>query len=61
MRLPVAVVWGESDGIVDLAYGRAYAASFAGENDEGATFAVVREAGHQQPDRVTDLVPGEPA
>jgi pimeloyl-ACP methyl ester carboxylesterase len=62
VRLPVLVAWGESDGIVDVAYGRAYAASFAGENDEGATFAVIREAGHQpqleQPDRVADLVLG---
>ncbi|WP_329045960.1 alpha/beta fold hydrolase [Amycolatopsis sp. NBC_01488] len=60
VRLPVRVVWGESDGIADLSYGRAYAAAFAGENDEGAEFTVVREAGHQpqleQPDRVADLV-----
>jgi pimeloyl-ACP methyl ester carboxylesterase len=62
VRLPVTVAWGESDGIVDLAYGRAYAAAFAGEHDEGAKFAIVREAGHQpqleQPDRVADLVLG---
>ncbi|WIX98945.1 alpha/beta fold hydrolase [Amycolatopsis mongoliensis] len=62
VRLPVRVVWGESDGIADLSYGRAYAAAFAGENDEGAEFTVVREAGHQpqleQPDRVADLVLG---
>jgi pimeloyl-ACP methyl ester carboxylesterase/mannose-6-phosphate isomerase-like protein (cupin superfamily) len=60
VRLPVRVVWGESDGIVDLSYGRAYAAAFAGENDEGAEFTVVREAGHQpqleQPDRIADLI-----
>lgn len=62
VRLPVRVVWGESDGIADLSYGRAYAAAFAGENDEGAEFTVVREAGHQpqldQPDRVAELVLG---
>jgi pimeloyl-ACP methyl ester carboxylesterase/mannose-6-phosphate isomerase-like protein (cupin superfamily) len=60
VRLPVQVAWGESDGIVDLAYGRAYAASFAGEHDEGARFTVIREAGHQpqleQPERTADLV-----
>jgi pimeloyl-ACP methyl ester carboxylesterase/mannose-6-phosphate isomerase-like protein (cupin superfamily) len=60
VRLPVLVAWGESDGIVDLGYGRAYAASFAGENDEGATFTVIRKAGHQpqleQPEQVADLV-----
>lgn len=60
VRLPVLVAWGESDGIVDLGYGRAYAASFAGENDEGARFVVIRDAGHQpqleQPEQVADLV-----
>lgn len=60
VRLPVLVVWGESDRIVDLGYGRAYAASFAGENDEGARFTVVRGAGHlphlEQPEVVTELV-----
>ena len=65
VRLPVRVVWGESDGIADLSYGRAYAAAFAGENDEGAEFTVVREAGHQpqleQPDRVADLILGSVA
>jgi pimeloyl-ACP methyl ester carboxylesterase len=65
VRLPVRVVWGESDGIADLSYGRAYAAAFAGENDEGAEFTVVREAGHQpqleQPNRVADLVLGASA
>ena len=62
VRLPVQVAWGESDGIVDVAYGRAYAASFAGENDEGAKFTVIREAGHQpqleQPERTADVVLG---
>ncbi|MGW4525349.1 alpha/beta fold hydrolase [Amycolatopsis sp. NPDC004378] len=65
VRLPVRVVWGESDGVADLSYGRAYAAAFAGENDEGAEFTVVRGAGHQpqleQPDRVAELVLGTPA
>ncbi|MFD2419597.1 alpha/beta fold hydrolase [Amycolatopsis pigmentata] len=60
VKLPVHVVWGESDGIVDVAYGRAYAASFAGEHDEGAKFTVIREAGHQpqleKPGVVADLV-----
>lgn len=60
VRLPVLVGWGESDGIVGIGYGRAYAASFAGENDEGARFTVIRKAGHQpqleEPALVADLV-----
>ncbi|MTD59148.1 alpha/beta fold hydrolase [Amycolatopsis pithecellobii] len=60
VRLPVLVAWGESDGIVDLSYGRAYAASFAGDNDEGARFAIIRGAGHlpqlEQAERTTELV-----
>ncbi|MBS1180807.1 MAG: hypothetical protein H6Q99_687 [Proteobacteria bacterium] len=38
---PVLVLWGESDRIVDLAYGRRYAAAIA-----GSRFEVVAAAGH---------------
>lgn len=62
VRIPVSVIWGESDRIFDVGYGRAYAAAFAGENDEGAKFHIVREAGHlpqiEQPQRTLDLVLG---
>jgi pimeloyl-ACP methyl ester carboxylesterase len=40
IRVPTAVVWGEADRIVDLDYGRAYAAAL------GAPFTVVEGAGH---------------
>jgi pimeloyl-ACP methyl ester carboxylesterase len=55
IELPVLVIWGVADGIVDLAYGRAYANSFASAN-----FAMVEKAGHlpfmEQPEVTRDLV-----
>ncbi|GAA0253485.1 alpha/beta fold hydrolase [Cryptosporangium japonicum] len=39
--VPVHVVWGASDGIVDLAYGQAYADAIP-----GATFTVLPRTGH---------------
>ncbi|GGJ51656.1 alpha/beta fold hydrolase [Deinococcus roseus] len=51
VQVPVLVTWGESDGIVDLTYGQAYAAAFP-----QAQFVTIPEAGHQpqveQPDRL---------
>jgi flavin reductase (DIM6/NTAB) family NADH-FMN oxidoreductase RutF/pimeloyl-ACP methyl ester carboxylesterase len=41
IAVPSLVVWGESDGIVPVGYGRAYAAAL-----NGAPFSVVPEAGH---------------
>lgn len=41
MSRPVLILWGESDGIVDLEYGRRYAAAIAGSRLE-----VVGKAGH---------------
>jgi pimeloyl-ACP methyl ester carboxylesterase len=41
ITVPVLVVWGESDGIVDLEYGRAYAAAVP-----GARFLPIPESGH---------------
>jgi pimeloyl-ACP methyl ester carboxylesterase len=41
LHVPALVVWGESDGIVDLDYGRAYAAAIP-----GAVFEVLPETGH---------------
>ncbi|MBV9329603.1 MAG: alpha/beta hydrolase [Chloroflexi bacterium] len=47
---PTLVVWGDSDGLVSPAYGRAYA-----EAIPGARFELIREAGHypylEQPER----------
>jgi pimeloyl-ACP methyl ester carboxylesterase len=55
VKIPALVVWGESDGVIDTEYGRAFAASFP-----NAQFAVVPEAGHlpqiEQPDRLLNLV-----
>jgi pimeloyl-ACP methyl ester carboxylesterase len=52
---PVLVVWGESDGVIDPAYGRAYAEAFP-----NAHFELIPEAGHlpqiEQPERVLKLV-----
>lgn len=39
--IPVHVIWGESDGIVDVEYGRAYADAIP-----DATFTVLPESGH---------------
>jgi len=55
VRIPALVVWGESDGIVDADYGRAYAQSLP-----NARFALIPEAGHvpqiEQPERLLALV-----
>lgn len=41
LEIPTLVIWGESDGIVDTAYGRAYS-----EAIPGSRFAVLPDAGH---------------
>lgn len=41
LDLPVHVIWGESDGIVDPGYGRAYAATLP-----GSTFTLLPRSGH---------------
>jgi pimeloyl-ACP methyl ester carboxylesterase len=55
IRVPTLVVWGDSDGIADVEYGRAYAAAV-----EGAEFVVMDKAGHlpqlEAPDRLLPLV-----
>ena len=55
VTIPALVVWGESDGVVDPDYGRAYAQSLP-----NARFALIPEAGHlpqiEQPERLLTLV-----
>lgn len=55
IRVPTMVVWGESDGIADVQYGRAFAAAI-----KGAQFVVMDKAGHlpqlEAPDRLLPLV-----
>ena len=55
VRVPVLVVWGESDRVVTPDYGRAVAASFP-----HARFELVAECGHmpqiEQPQRLLELV-----
>jgi pimeloyl-ACP methyl ester carboxylesterase len=55
VRIPALVVWGESDGVVDPDYGRAYAQSLP-----NARFELIPEAGHlpqiEQPERLLTLV-----
>ena len=55
VRLPVLVVWGESDRVVTPAYGRAVAASFA-----DARLEILPQCGHmpqfEQPARLLELV-----
>ena len=55
VRIPALVVWGESDGVVDADYGRAYAQALP-----NARFALIPEAGHlpqiEQPERLLALV-----
>jgi pimeloyl-ACP methyl ester carboxylesterase len=55
VRIPALVVWGESDGVVDPDYGRAYAQALP-----NARFALIPEAGHlpqiEQPERLLTLV-----
>src|SRR5947208_9699297 len=57
VRIPALVVWGESDGVVDADYGRAYAQSLP-----NARFALIPEAGHlpqiEQLERLLKLVWG---
>ena len=55
MASPAMVIWGESDGIVDVEYGRQFAASMP-----GCRFALLPQAGHfphiEQLDKVIDLI-----
>ena len=55
VRIPALVVWGESDGVVDPDYGRAYAQSLP-----NARFKLIPEAGHvpqlEQPEHLLTLV-----
>ena len=55
VRVPVLVVWGESDRVVTPAYGRAVAASFP-----DARLEIIAECGHmpqiEQPARLLELV-----
>jgi pimeloyl-ACP methyl ester carboxylesterase len=55
VRIPVLVVWGESDRVIDPEYGRAYAQAFP-----DARFELIPEAGHlpqlEQPERLLNLV-----
>jgi pimeloyl-ACP methyl ester carboxylesterase len=55
VRLPVLVVWGESDRVVTPAYGRAAAAAFP-----NARFELIERCGHmpqiEQPARLLELV-----
>jgi pimeloyl-ACP methyl ester carboxylesterase len=53
--IPALVVWGESDGVADPVYGRAFAAAIP-----GARFELLAEAGHmpqlEQPERLAALI-----
>lgn len=55
VRVPVLVVWGESDRVVTPAYGRAVAASFP-----NARLEIIAQCGHmpqiEQPQRLLELV-----
>lgn len=55
LRVPALVIWGESDRVVDLEYGRAWAKALP-----GARFEPVPKAGHfphvEQPERVLGLL-----
>jgi pimeloyl-ACP methyl ester carboxylesterase len=55
IRLATLVIWGESDGIADVEYGRAYAAAI-----KGAQFVTMERTGHlpqlEAPDRLLPLV-----
>ncbi|HLZ63943.1 MAG TPA: alpha/beta hydrolase [Ktedonosporobacter sp.] len=55
VSIPVLVVWGESDRVIDPEYGRAYAQAFP-----DARFELIPEAGHlpqiEQPERLLTLV-----
>ncbi len=55
VRIPALVVWGESDGVMDPDYGRAYAQALP-----NARFELIPEAGHlpqiEQPARLLNVV-----
>ncbi len=55
LEIPTLVLWGESDGIVDLDYGRAYADAIP-----MARFQVLPATGHspqlETPDQVIDAI-----
>jgi pimeloyl-ACP methyl ester carboxylesterase len=51
IAIPTVVLWGESDQIVDPAYGRAYAAAI-----DGARFEVLPATGHMPQMETPDLV-----
>ena len=55
LEIPTLVLWGESDGIVDVDYGRAYAAAIP-----LAQFQLLPETGHspqlETPDQVIDAI-----
>jgi pimeloyl-ACP methyl ester carboxylesterase len=55
IRVPTLVVWGDSDGIADIEYGRAYASSIP-----GAQYIVMDRVGHlpqlEAPDRLISIV-----
>ena len=55
IKVPTLVIWGESDGVVSVDYGRALA-----ESIPGARFEIINSAGHypqlEQPDRFVELV-----
>ena len=55
LEVPTLVLWGESDGIVDIDYGRAYAAAIP-----LARFQLLAETGHspqlETPDQVIDAI-----
>jgi pimeloyl-ACP methyl ester carboxylesterase len=57
LRVPTTVVWGEADRIVDVAYGRRFAAAIP-----NAELVVLAEAGHfpqiEQRERVVRLITG---
>ncbi len=55
LDLPTLVLWGDSDGIVGVEYGRAYA-----EAIPGARFVVLKDSGHmpqlETPGQVVDVI-----
>jgi pimeloyl-ACP methyl ester carboxylesterase len=58
LRVPALVVWGESDGIVGVDYGRAYAAAIP-----GARFIAMPDTGHvpqlETPEQLLTVVVGD--
>ena len=55
IKVPTLVIWGESDGVVSVEYGRAYA-----ESIPGARLEIIKAAGHypqlEQPERFVEIV-----